>query len=146
MDKNNPQASSSGDCFSLSHRYHSPRTYDCLNYLGVVAMTNNNQLCASILGLMRISLFGEVAGEDIVSELEECRELWTVVVPGTDIGTEHQTQNVVLGRMVFDELRILTTRSHYLDVYEKAIHWQPNFIGVSFVEGERVELVLMWES
>ncbi len=109
-------------------------------------MTNNNQLCASILGLMRISLFGEVAGEDIVSELEECRELWTVVVPGTDIGTEHQTQNVVLGRMVFDELRILTTRSHYLDVYEKAIHWQPNFIGVSFVEGERVELVLMWES
>jgi hypothetical protein len=109
-------------------------------------MTNNNQLCESILGLMRVSLFGEVAGEDIVSELEECWELWTVVVPGTNIGTEHQTQNVVLGRLAFDELRILTTRSHYLDVYEKAIHWHPNFIGVSFVEGERVELVLMWES
>ena len=74
-------------------------------------MTNNNQLCESILGLMRVSLFGEVAGEDIVSELEECRELWTVVVPGTDIGTEHQTQNVVLGRMVFDELRILTVNT-----------------------------------
>ena len=108
-------------------------------------MTNNNQLCELILGLMRVSLFGEVAGEDIVSELEECRELWTVVVPGTDIGTEHQTQNVVLGRMVFDELRILTTRSHYLDLYEKAIHWQPNFSGVSFVEGENVELVLAWD-
>ena len=109
-------------------------------------MTNNNQLCESILGLIRVSWFGEVVGEDIVSELEECRELWMVVVPGTDIGTEHQTQNVVLGRMVFDELRIVTTRSHYLDLYEKAIHWQPNFIGVSFVEDENVELVLVWES
>ena len=109
-------------------------------------MTNNNQLCESILGLMRVSLFGEVAGEDIVSELEDCRELWRVVLPGSNIGTEHQTQNVVLGRLVFDELRILTTRSHYLDVYEKAIHWRPNFIGVSFVEGESVELVLVWES
>ena len=109
-------------------------------------MMNNSQLCESILGLMRVSLFGEVAGEDIVSELEECRELWTVVVPGTDIGTEHQTQNVVLGRLVFDELRILTTRSHYLDVHEKAIHWRPSFVGVSFDADERVELVLMWES
>ncbi len=109
-------------------------------------MNNNSMVNEAILGLIRVSKFGEVAGEDIVSELEECRELWTVVVPGTDIGTEHQTQNVVLGRLVFDELRILTTRSHYLDVYEKAIHWQPNFIGVSFVEEERVELVLVWES
>jgi hypothetical protein len=109
-------------------------------------MNNNSMVNEAILGLMRVSLFGEVAGEDIVSELEDCRELWKAIVPGSNIGTEHQTQNVVLGRMVFYELRILTTRSHYLDVYEKAIHWQPNFIGVSFVEGERVELVLMWES
>jgi hypothetical protein len=107
---------------------------------------NNSQLCEAILGLMQVSLFGEVTGEDIVSELEECRELWKVVMPGTNIGTEHQTQNVALGRLVFDELRILTDRSHYLDVYEKAIHWRPSFVGVSFDERERVEIVLMWES
>jgi hypothetical protein len=109
-------------------------------------MTNNSRINDAILGLMRVGRFGEVAGEDIVSELEDCRDQWKAIVPGSNIETEHQTQNVVLGRLLFDELRILTTRSHYLDVYEKAIHWQPNFIGVSFVEDENVELVLMWES
>ena len=109
-------------------------------------MTNNSQLCEAILGLMRVSWFGEVAGEDIVSELEECRELWTVVVPGTNIGTEHQTQNVVVGRLVFDELRIVTDRLSYLHLHEKAIHWRPSFVGVSFDADERVELVLVWES
>ena len=109
-------------------------------------MTNKSQLCEAILGMMRISWFGEVAGEDIVSELEECRELWKVVMPGTDIGTEHQTQNVALGRLVFDELRILTDRQSYRHLYEKATHWRPSFIGVSKGDEERVELVLMWES
>ena len=109
-------------------------------------MNNNSMVNEAILGLIRVSKFGSVDGEDIVSELEDCRDQWKAIVPGSNIGTEHQTQNVVLGRLVFDELRILTTRSHYLDVYEKAIHWQPNFIGVSFVEDENVELVLVWES
>lgn len=109
-------------------------------------MMNNSQLCEAILGLMRISLIGEVAGEDIVSELEECRELWKVVMPGTNIGTEHQTQNVVLGRLMIDEVRILTDRQSYRHLYEKATHWRPSFVRVSFVEGESVELVLVWES
>jgi hypothetical protein len=109
-------------------------------------MNNNSMVNEAILGLIRVSKFGSVDGEDIVSELEDCRDQWKAIVPGSNIGTEHQTQNVLLGRMVFDELRILTTRLHYLDVYEKAIHWQPNFIGVSFVEDENVELVLVWES
>ena len=39
-------------------------------------MTNNNQLCEAILGLMRVSMFGEVAGEDIVSGLESSKSLW----------------------------------------------------------------------
>ena len=109
-------------------------------------MTNNNQLCEAILGLMRVSMFGEVAGEDVVRQLEDCRELWRVVLPGSNIGTEHQLVNAAMGALVFDELRILTTRIQYPDLYELTIDWRPKFVGVSFVEEERVELLLMWES
>ena len=109
-------------------------------------MTNNNQLCEAILGLMRVSMFGEVAGEDIVSGLESSKSLWKAIVPGSNIGTEHQTRNAAEGRLFFDELRILSTKADYLDLYEMALVWRPRFIGVSFVEIEEVELVLMWES
>ena len=109
-------------------------------------MNNNKELCDAILGLMRVSKFGEVAGEDIVSVLEECKEGWKAVVPRSNIGTEHQTKNVLSGGLMFDELRILSTKEHYLDLYEMALVWRPSFVGVSFVESERVELVMMWES
>ena len=46
----------------------------------------------------------------------------------------------------FDELRILSTKADYLDLYEMALVWRPSFVGVGFVESEEVELVLMWES
>ena len=109
-------------------------------------MTNNNQLCEAILGLMRVSMFGEVAGEDIVSGLESSKSLWKAIVPGSNIGTEHQTRNAAKGELFFDELRILSTKADYLDLYEMALVWRPSFIGVSFVRSEDVELVMMWES
>ena len=109
-------------------------------------MTNNKELCDAILGLMRVSKFGEVAGEDIVSGLEECKEGWKAVVPRSNIGTEHQTKNVLSGGLVFDELRILSTKEHYLDLYELAKSWRPSFVGVSSVEDGNVELVIVWES
>ena len=109
-------------------------------------MTNNNQLCEAILGLMRVSKFGEVAGEDIVSGLESSKSLRKAIVPGSNIGTEHQTQNAAKGELFFDELRILSTKADYLDLYEMALVWRPSFVGVSFVEKRNVELVLMWES
>ena len=109
-------------------------------------MTNNNQLCDAILGLMRVSKFGEMAGEDIVSGLESSKSLWKAIVPGSNIGTEHQTKNATNGRLFFDELRILTSKADYLDVYEMALVWRPSFIGVSFVEDGDVELVIVWES
>lgn len=108
-------------------------------------MTNNNQLCDAILGLMRVGRFGEVDGEDIVSALEDCREGWKAIVPGSNIGTEHQTKNAAKGELFFDELRILTSKADYLNVYEMALVWRPSFIGVGFVENE-VELVMIWES
>jgi hypothetical protein len=109
-------------------------------------MTNNKELCDAILGLMRVSKFGSVAGEDIVSVLEECMDQWKIVVPGSNIGTEHQTKNAAKGELFFDELRILSTKEHYLDLYEQCLIWRPSFVGVSFVESRNVELVLMWES
>ena len=109
-------------------------------------MTNNNQLCEAILGLMRVSKFGDMAGEDIVSGLESSKSLWNAVVPGSNIGTEHQTQNAAKGELFFDELRILTSKADYLDLYEMALVWRPSFVGVSSVEDGNVELVLMWES
>ena len=108
-------------------------------------MTNNNQLCEAMLGLMRVSKFGEVAGEDIVSGLESSKSLWKAIVPGSNIGTEHQTQNAAKGELFFDELRILSTKADYLDLYSLCLIWRPSFIGVSFVENE-VELVIVWES
>ena len=109
-------------------------------------MTNNNQLCDAILGLMRVSKFGDVDGEDIVSGLEQCKDKWKAIVPGSNIGTEHQTKNAANGRLFFDELRILTSKADYLDVYEMALVWRPSFVGVGFEENGDVELVLMWES
>ena len=108
-------------------------------------MTNNNQLCEAILGLMRVSKFGDIDGEDIVSGLESSKSLWTAVVPGSNIGTEHQTRNAAKGRLFFDELRILTSKADYLDLYEMALVWRPSFVGVGFVESEDVELVIVWE-
>ena len=109
-------------------------------------MKNNSRQNEAILGLMRVSKFGDIDGEDIVSGLVECQEGWDAIVPGSNIGTEHQTKNAAEGRLFFDELRILTSKEQYLDLYEMALVWRPNFIGVSFVESEEVELVLMWES
>ena len=109
-------------------------------------MKNNSKINEAILGLMRVSKFGEVAGEDIVSGLEECKEVWKAIVPGSNIGTEHQTKNAAEGELFFDELRILSTKADYLDLYEMALVWRPSFIGVSFVERDEVELVMMWES
>ena len=109
-------------------------------------MTNNNQLCDAILGLMRVSMFGEVAGEDIVSGLESSKSLWKAIVPGSNIGTEHQTRNAAKGELFFDELRILTTKEHYLEIYSLCLIWRPSFIGVSSVEDGNVELVVVWES
>ena len=84
-------------------------------------MTNNKELCDAILGLMRVSKFGEVDGEDIVAGLEECKDKWKAIVPGSNIGTEHQTKNAAEGRLFFDELRILTNKRDYLDLYEMAL-------------------------
>ena len=109
-------------------------------------MTNNNQLCEAILGLMRVSKFGDIDGEDIVSGLESSKSLWKAIVPGSNIGTEHQTQNAAKGELFFDELRILSTKEHYLDLYEQCLIWRPSFIGVSSVEDGNVELVVVWES
>lgn len=109
-------------------------------------MTNNKELCDAILGLMRVSKFGEVAGEDIVSGLESSKSLWKAIVPGSNIGTEHQTKNAAKGELFFDELRILSTKADYLDLYEMTLVWRPSFVGVSFLESEEVELVMMWES
>ena len=109
-------------------------------------MKNNSRTNDAILGLMRVSKFGEVAGEDIVSVLEECKEVWKAIVPGSNIGTEHQTQNAAEGRLFFDELRILTSKEQYSEIYSLCLIWRPSFIGVSFVWSEDVELVLMWES
>ena len=108
-------------------------------------MNNNSRINDAILGLMRVGRFGEVAGEDIVSGLEECKYQWKAIVPGSNIGTEHQTKNAANGRLFFDELRILTSKADYLDLYEMALVWRPSFVGVGFVENE-VELVMMWES
>ena len=108
-------------------------------------MTNNNQLCDAILGLMRVSKFGDIDGEDIVSGLEQCKDKWKAIVPGSNADTEHLTKNAANGRLFFDELRILTSKTDYLDVYEMALVWRPSFIGVGFVENE-VELVMIWES
>ena len=109
-------------------------------------MKNNSRTNDAILGLMRVSKFGDVDGEDIVSGLEECKEGWDAIVPGSNIGTEHQTKNAAEGRLFFDELRIVTNKLDYLDLYEMALVWRPSFVGVSFVEKRNVELVLMWES
>ena len=109
-------------------------------------MNNNSMVNEAILGLIRVSRFGSVDGEDIVSELEDCRDQWKAIVPGSNIGTEHQTKNAAKGKLFFDELRILTNKLDYLDLYEMALVWRPSFIGVSFVESRNVELVLMWES
>ena len=109
-------------------------------------MKNNSSINEAILGLMRVGQFGRVAGEDIVSGLESSKSLWKAIVPGSNIGTEHQTKNAAEGRLFFDELRILTNKRDYLDLYEMALVWRPSFVGVSFVEREEVELVMMWES
>jgi hypothetical protein len=108
-------------------------------------MKNNSSINEAILGLMRVSKFGEVAGEDIVSGLESSKSLWKAIVPGSNIGTEHQTRNAAEGRLFFDELRIVTNKVDYLDLYEMALDWRPSFVGVNFVESEEVELVMMWE-
>ena len=109
-------------------------------------MTNNNQLCEAILGLMRVSKFGDIDGEDIVSGLESSKSLWKAIAPGSNIGTEHQTRNAAEGRLFFDELRILTTKEHYSEIYSLCLIWRPSFIGVSSVEDGNVELVVVWES
>ena len=109
-------------------------------------MNNNSMVNEAILGLIRVSKFGSVEGEDIVSDLEDCRDQWKTIVPGSNLGTEHQTKNAAKGKLFFDELRILSTKETYLDLYEQCLIWRPSFIGVSFVEEERVELVLVWES
>ena len=107
-------------------------------------MTNNSNINEAILGLMRMGKFGSVDGEDIVSGLEQCKGIWKVVLPGTDIGTQNQIENVLSGRLLFDELRIRSTKADYLDLYQMASIWRPNIVGVSFVDGEDVELLLMW--
>ena len=109
-------------------------------------MKNNSRTNDAILGLMRVSKFGDIDGEDIVSGLEECKEVWKAIVPGSNIGTEHQTRNAAEGRLFFDELRILTNKADYLEIYSLCLIWRPSFVGVSFVEAEDVELVIVWES
>jgi hypothetical protein len=109
-------------------------------------MTNNSNINEAILGLMRVGKFGDIDGEDIVSGLESSKSLWKAIVPGSNIGTEHQTRNAAKGELFFDELRILISKADYLDLYEMALVWRPSFIGVSFVEDCDVELVMMWES
>ncbi len=109
-------------------------------------MKNNSRTNDAILGLMRVSKFGDIDGEDIVSGLVECKDQWDAIVPGSNVGTEHQTKNAAKGELIFDELRILSTKADYLDLYEMALVWRPSFVGVSFVEIEEVELVMMWES
>jgi hypothetical protein len=54
--------------------------------------------------------------------------------PGSNIGTEHQTRNAAKGELLFDELRILTSKEHYLEIYSLCLIWRPSFIGVSNVE------------
>ena len=84
----------------------------------MVSMANKYQLRDATLGLMRVRKFG----------------------------TEHQTRNVAKGGLFFDELRILTSKADYLDLYSLCLIWRPSFIGVSNVEDGNVEIVMMWES
>ena len=109
-------------------------------------MKNNSRTNDAILGLMRVSKFGDIDGEDIVSGLDSSKSLWKAIVPGSNIGTEHQTRNAAKGELFFDELRILSTKADYLDLYSLCLIWRPSFIGVSNVEDGNVELVIVWES
>ena len=64
-------------------------------------MKNNSRTNEAVLGLMRVSKFGDIDGEDIVSGLVECKEGWKAIVPGSNIGTEHQTKNAAKGELFF---------------------------------------------
>jgi hypothetical protein len=108
-------------------------------------MNNNSRKNEAILGLIRVINFGSVEGEDVACGLEEYSHLWTLVVPGSNIGTRSQLLDADSGVLIWNELRILTHRHSYLDLYELAKSWRPSFVGVSFVEIEDVELVMMWE-
>ena len=109
-------------------------------------MNNNSKINEAILGVIRVSKFGSVDGEDVVYSLEEYSHLWTLVVPGSNIDTRSQLVDADSGVLKWNELRILTTRSHYLDLYELTKHWRPKFLGVGFLDRESVEILVMWES
>jgi hypothetical protein len=109
-------------------------------------MNNNSKINEAILGLMRVGKFGSVEGEDVVCGLEEYSHLWTLVVPGRDVGRESQLLDLDSGVLMWNELRILTHRQSYLDLYELAKNWRPKFLGVGFLDPERVEILVVWES
>ena len=108
-------------------------------------MNNNSRINEAILGLMRVSKFGSVEGEDVACGLEEYSHLWTLVVPGSNIGTRSQLLDADSGVLIWNELRILTNKADYLDLYSLCLIWRPSFIGVSNVEDGNVELVIVWE-
>jgi hypothetical protein len=109
-------------------------------------MNNNSKINEAILGLIRVSKFGSVDGEDVVCGLEEHSHLWTLVVPGRDVGRESQLLDLDSGVLMWNELRILTHRQSYLDLYELTKNWRPKFLGVGFLDRESVEILVMWES
>jgi hypothetical protein len=108
-------------------------------------MNNNSMVNEAILGLIRVSKFGSVEGEDIVCGLEEHSKAWTLVVPGRDVGRESQLLDLDSGVLIWNELRIYTTRMHYMDLYELAKSWRPKFVGIGFLDPESVEIMVVWE-
>ena len=97
------------------------------------------------MGLIRVSKFGSVDGEDVVYGLEEHSKAWTVVVPWGNSRSGKPTFEADSGVLIWNELRIYTTRMHYLDLYELAKHWKPKFIGIGFLDPESVEIMVVWE-
>ena len=108
-------------------------------------MNNNSNAYEAILGLMRVSKFGSVDGEDVVYGLEEYSRAWTLVVPGRDVGRDSQLVDLDSGVLIWNELRIHTTRQHYHDLYEMAKNWRPKFLGIGFLDHEIVEILVVWE-
>ena len=108
-------------------------------------MRNNSKVNEAILGLMRVSRLGEVSGEDVVCGLEEYSRAWTLVVPGRDVGRDSQLVDLDSGVLIWNELRILTNKLDYLDLYEMAKNWRPKFIGIGFLDPVSVEILVVWE-
>ena len=109
-------------------------------------MMNNSKVNEAILGLIRVGKFGSVEGEDVVYGLEEYSHLWTLVVPGGNSRSGKHTFEADSGVLMWNELRILTHRQSYLDLYELAKNWRPKFVGIGFLDPENVEILVVWES